>query len=412
MKIINALHMTCDMLLFFTAATMFALFADAQLLIAAALLGVFASTLLVQQKDILPMRILCGLIPFAALFAAKNNVQLIATGIMLLILFVVGLFGGFNMKYEDSRLRFGIPAFFVCVLVAVCIGINAFTYRTTIILGCLYLILGVFVLRRKRMGRTADAEAKLLSAAELGGALAVCTAASVLVYFLLAGSASLARLLIRSFRRLSNTVMELVDEMRYLITGGSQTPQINEQELGNNAGVIGSQGVGHSSGFFSKPWVRTIGKGLEILLALALIALAVYLIVRWIKALRKNGGSDEDLFGEDGADVERLPSGAKKSKRKRRKEARSSNSAKVRAIYRDYLALAKKHGIEIVRRTTSADVLDASKQVKGDEEDEALRAIYIRARYSDPDGISSEDVQKAEELWKTIKERIEGGSRL
>ena len=411
MKVINALHMTCDMLLFFTVAAMFAPFADAQLLIAAALLAVFASTLLVQQKDILPMRILCGLIPFAALFAAKNNAQLIATGIMLLILFVVGLFGGFNMKYEDSRLRFGIPAFLVCALIAVCIGMNAFTYRTTIILGCLYLILGVFVLRRKRMGR-ADAEAKLLSAAELGGALAVCTAASVLVYFLLAGSASLARLLIRSFRRLSNTVMELVDEISYLITGGSQTPQINEQELGNNAGVIGSQGAGNSSGFFTKPWVRTIGKGLEILLALALIALAVYLIVRWIKALRKNGGSDEDLFGEDGADIERLPSGAKKSKRKRRKEARNSNSAKVRTIYRDYLALAKKHGIEIVRRTTSADVLDASKQIKGDEEDEALRAIYIRARYSDPDGISSEDVQKAEELWKTIKERIEGGSRL
>ena len=51
MKVINALHVTCDMLLFFTVAAMFAPFGNAALLIAASLAAVFAAALLARAGN-------------------------------------------------------------------------------------------------------------------------------------------------------------------------------------------------------------------------------------------------------------------------------------------------------------------------------------------------------------------------
>lgn len=410
MKVINALHVTCDMLLFFTVAAMFAPFADAALLIAASLAAVFAAALLAQQCDKFLLRVLCGLVPFAALFAARNNVQLIATGVALAACFAVIASGKLSMKYENYRFWFGVPAVIVCVLVAVCIGKGVSAHRITVLCGCVYLFLGVLILRRKRMGRGAGAEAKLLSTAELAAGVTFGTAGAALLYLLLAGSAALIRLLQRSFRGISEEIAELIEKIKYLVTGKSNPGQMLPEELTQDLGPVGNQGTGHAGGMPAS-WFGAFEKALAIFVVIALIALIAWLIIRRIRNAEKKAGAargEEFEGGEAGPAGERAA--LRRKDRKRRKAgAPLTDAERVREIYRQYLELAKKHGIEVVRPTTSGDVLEASKKIQGSAEDEALRGLYIRARYDDPDGVGGEDVRRAEELWKTIKERIEAG---
>ena len=82
----------------------------------------------------------------------------------------------------------------------------------------------------------------------------------------------------------------------------------------------------------------------------------------------------------------------------------------IRAIFRQYILLVRKEGAEISRGSTSADVLESARELSESEEkslseeESALREIYIRARYGDPNGITDEDVSEARSLFEKISE--------
>ncbi len=82
----------------------------------------------------------------------------------------------------------------------------------------------------------------------------------------------------------------------------------------------------------------------------------------------------------------------------------------IRAIFRQYILLVRKEGAEISRGSTSADVLESARELSESEEkglsdeESALREIYIRARYGDPNGITDEDVSNARSLFEKISE--------
>lgn len=82
----------------------------------------------------------------------------------------------------------------------------------------------------------------------------------------------------------------------------------------------------------------------------------------------------------------------------------------IRAIFRQYILLVRKEGAEISRGSTSADVLESARELSDSEEkglsdeESALREIYIRARYGDPNGITDEDVSNARSLFEKISE--------
>ena len=82
----------------------------------------------------------------------------------------------------------------------------------------------------------------------------------------------------------------------------------------------------------------------------------------------------------------------------------------IRAIFRQYILLVRKEGAEISRGSTSADVLESARELSDSEEkglsdeESALREIYIRARYGDPNGITDEDVSEARSLFEKISE--------
>ena len=82
----------------------------------------------------------------------------------------------------------------------------------------------------------------------------------------------------------------------------------------------------------------------------------------------------------------------------------------IRAIFRQYILLVRKEGADISRGSTSADVLESARELSDSEEkglsdeESALREIYIRARYGDPNGITDEDVSNARSLFEKISE--------
>lgn len=82
----------------------------------------------------------------------------------------------------------------------------------------------------------------------------------------------------------------------------------------------------------------------------------------------------------------------------------------IRAIFRQYILLVRKEGAEISKGSTSADVLESARELSESEEkslsdeENALREIYIRARYGDPNGITDEDVSEARSLFEKISE--------
>ena len=80
----------------------------------------------------------------------------------------------------------------------------------------------------------------------------------------------------------------------------------------------------------------------------------------------------------------------------------------IRSIYRQYIAFVRKSGADLTKGSTSADILESSMELGEEagreltEDEAALRAIYIRARYGDPSGITADDVAEAARLFATI----------
>ena len=412
MKVINALKSVCDLLLFFTVATLFKPFSHAEMLIGTVLLAVFASTLLVQLNDSLPLRIVCGLLPAAALFAAGDRLQLIFTAVFLLFYFVITVSGSSNIHYEDYRPWFGVPAFFICCLLFYCVSIpeNFSGHRLTALCCFLYLFLGILVLRRKRMGAGVSRSVKLINTAELAGVAVFGAAAIALLREAIVRFGGVLKLVFAPIGHLLRLIAEAVDKLyHFLYREVLEDTEVYGETLEETLGFAAQreEEIKVPGGDPVHAWADPLGKALVCILLLALAFLIVFIVYKIVKGLKKNDDAAAEAYEDDDAVTERGVFGRKKKKRKI--SLGFSNGARVREIYRRYLAAVKKRGVEIARRTTSADVLEESKKIRGNEEDEALRAIYIRARYSDPGGISSEDVRTAEALWKTIKERMETG---
>ncbi|MBP5161520.1 MAG: HEPN domain-containing protein [Spirochaetales bacterium] len=82
----------------------------------------------------------------------------------------------------------------------------------------------------------------------------------------------------------------------------------------------------------------------------------------------------------------------------------------IRAIFRQYILLVRKGGVQLTKGSTSADILESAKELSEEDrknlsdEETKLRDIYIRARYGDPQNITDEDVSEARSLFEKITE--------
>ena len=408
MLLIQALEAVCDLLPYFALAALFKAYADPGPIIGTVLLLVFVSAVILKKADHKAVRLLCALLPLPGLFAARTSVQILFTLPALLIWLVIALSGKLGIHYEDYKYWFGIPA--VPVLLMLLISVPRLPrYRVTVLCAALYLAAGILVLRRKRMGAGAGSAAKLLNIAEIAGALLCGVLACALGWELLAVSGRFLEMLlypvgwlIAAFVRLFEWITAILVRMQPPEESAeyTSTAAAGEEVIIPDTEVPNTESAAYA-------WAETLGHAVLYILLLALFVFLVYLVYRTVSNIR-TGAYGGDLRYED-TPGEKTVFG--RERRKKRKKTERTNNEKVREIYREYLSYIRLSGVEIARQTTSEDVLTASKQLADSEEAEKLRALYIRARYDDAGQLSEEEVARAGELWKIIREEYEAESR-
>ena len=142
---------------------------------------------------------------------------------------------------------------------------------------------------------------------------------------------------------------------------------------------------------------------LAIVLALVFLAFLLYRFYRIIQNARLEKTDGAAAFEERNERALRF----RRSRRRIKRPALPSNNEKIRMIYKEYLFCVKIRGVEIVRQTTSEDVLKASDGLPAAGEAERLRELYIRARYHSAVEMSEAEVDEAKALLASIREQIE-----
>lgn len=104
----------------------------------------------------------------------------------------------------------------------------------------------------------------------------------------------------------------------------------------------------------------------------------------------KQGQSIDVIEEAEGPDTRR--------KLKRQRDARG----RIRQIYKSYLAYINKRVCHVFPDNTSLDVLLRS-AADDDGESNGLRELYIRARYSENESFTDDDIKKAKRHLNSIK---------
>lgn len=136
-------------------------------------------------------------------------------------------------------------------------------------------------------------------------------------------------------------------------------------------------------------WLLRALEALGILLACALLVLFFLYLARRARDTPTSGSSMDERFSLDDEAPEIWDS------------ASDSNVRRVREAYRRFLRLVRKRELDLNRSDTSADVSERVRGAFPREETDALRALYLAARYNDR--ATREDALAAQELYSKLK---------
>ncbi len=409
MLFVNALKTVCDFLLFFSFASLFSVYNNSLLLLCSVILLAFIASLILQKaKGSLITRILCSLLPLLGLFAAQNRTQVIVTLIGIAFNAVCFMTNMSAIYYEDYKYWFGIPAVFAAVLFVICFSYWPLRQISTVC-AILYLFLGIFVLRCKRIGGSAGYKLKLVNFAGLSGSLLFGISSSLFVFVLLRFFQKVVGIILTPLAILLSLIAYVFGELgRFLI------PKLQEEE---ELPVVEEEVKEIVSTEIEAGKIETVDTTgydkLEIVLHIVLIvliaAVIIYLIYLFYKLIHKARMEESDSIGEiEEGEIEHSFLGIKRRKKKTDK-ALFSNNEKIRQIYKDYLLYISLYGVQIDRNTTSEEITRSASDFVSPDKAKELRELYIRARYHDDQELSKEDVKLAKALLTEMREELEQG---
>ena len=408
MLLVNALKTVCDFWIYFSFICLIPSYSKAYILMGSVMALVFLSSIILQKvKDSMPARIICGLLPALGLFTARSIFEIVLTSVILIFYLALTIDGKNEIYYEDYKYWFGISAVPTLVMFVICFTSWPIRPEATVLAG-LYLFFGVLVLRRKRAGAGAGVRLRLINAAELVGVVGIGTLVPALILTALRhmeGFFEKALLpiayifygIINFVTWICNHIME--DEMEEATEEASTEVSEVLQDLTLQEDTI--EEAVDVSGYLL---VENIIKVIIVLTILLVLALIIHSIRRVILNMRlEKAGSSQDI--EEG-EVDSFSIFGKRRKKKKR-ILHKSNNDKIRQIYQEYLFLVNLYVVDIVRQTTSEDVLEASEGKTDIDRAKQLRELYIRARYQDAEEMSAEDVEHAKALLADIRQEIE-----
>ena len=372
------------------------------LLLCALVCGIAACLATVfEEKNHSLLRRLCALLPLGCLLLTKGELELALTLVPVGYTAITILRGKLELEYSGYT-RFFVRTLWLLGGIWVVCGwwnamTNAFTssetaarleIATLMRYGLIHALCGVVVQRRLRLGRNGwatDGRGQVLTLVGTAGLIAGSFLLSepmlrqgvvkVMRGITMAAVASMLWVLQQINRLL--LLLRKEDGLKEMedLTSEKREQQIEilQEKLPAAKPVDLFQGID----------TNTV---LIVLVGLLLVVAVVLMVFSFGKRRAQVDAGEQ---------IERIKPAAKKKKTIRR-----SNRGKVRQYYRDFLRLEKNLGMKIKNSDTSRDVLSRIDTNTDRASAEALRQVYLSARYDDRGNISARQVEQAKQALK------------
>ena len=393
MSLLIALKFIVYFALYFSALSVFDLWINSYLLFLAVLLLSGVSLALSHKfREKAWARILTSLIPIIAYVLCQKPIDYLVVSLPIVSTILLGIFKRANLEYWNflSVYKILCVIYFLFLLFAILTNLN---YYNIIFYGIIGLVLGIFVSRELRIGVNTSTKEKVYNFVFVATVPIVLAVLFLAVFrpnitfgkafeYMLVPFASIFYLFIKLFSLISNLVVQQEPEPTQEI---EKVIHEYEEDFFNYGEQPNKE----------NPIVKTdydyIFLIATIIIGLIVIGIALYKI---IKAIKKESyyKTEYQEFNSESIFVES------------EKIDRRSNGFKNRKIYLKYLTFIETYGIFRQKQNTSLEILNRANEVITSNEQDELRQLYIKARYDSEDDISNEDVDKAKDLFKSIKE--------
>ena len=320
---------------------------------------------------------------------------------------IVMVLGNYAIPLEEYRKAFifmlSISLFFVAANIAnSTLMRNQVISAESLVYALVFLILGIFVMRRLRMGAQMDMRWQLRNVLSVVGIPLLAIGAALAVFLLLRFStyalgavlAPIGRFFIWLFHQLFPTGNSPIDEMT--LEEAMQPFSIVQPVSLEESGSVSEEMRGLE---ISNPYELLIERaatiGGWILLGILLV---IVLLLIWHHARKNEAKADEELMYEE---YESAPAKGRK-RRKNRLPLLAGNARQLRRIYKTYLEYRRDKGVAVYPSDTSADVLKRDLQLGESADAVRLRELYLAARYGNPSEVTRGQVQEAQACLERI----------
>ena len=320
---------------------------------------------------------------------------------------LVMVMGHYAIPLEEYRKAFifmlSVSLFFVAANIAnSTLMRNQVISAESLVYALVFLILGIFVMRRLRMGAQMDMRWQLRNVLSVVGIPLLAIGAALAVFLLLRFStyalgavlAPIGRFFIWLFHQLFPTGNSPIDEMT--LEEAMQPFSVAQPVSLEESGSVSEEMRGLE---ISNPYELLIERaatiGGWILLGILLV---IVLLLIWHHARKNEAKADEELMYEE---YESAPAKGRK-RRKNRLPLLAGNARQLRRIYKTYLEYRRDKGVAVYPSDTSADVLKRDLQLGESADAVRLRELYLAARYGNPSEVTRGQVQEAQACLERI----------
>ena len=408
MKRTAALRVTGEICFYYSILTLFPAFQRWQLPMAGFTLACLVVGLIAVGLQSMPLRLLLSLLPGVCFLFAEMHWLLAFPALAWLYFMLYVTLGRFGIAQYDYRFAFRWMLLLSAFVLAIQ-AINSMLFRgaplsyDSLAYLALFVLLGVVALRCMQMGAPMDGRWHAANLLTVAAALFVAVSISLVLYQLYLRSVPLLVFLITPLKRFLAWLFSLI-RFRTAPDAPMSTPPLATPTIVFNeqAPLLMDQEGLHveepERTAFEHLADQAFSIGAFILLAF-LVFIVLWIIVKLV--LRGKALAEEAVDYEQTEDFT-----PERRRRKAKPETVHGKAQTVRKIYREYLDYLKGNGLQRSASDTSEEILSESKRISSASAsaEEALRSIYLKARYS-AEAVTEEDVAAARASLNEIRSR-------
>ena len=408
MKRTAALRVTGEICFYYSILTLFPAFQRWQLPMAGFTLACLLVALIAVGLRSATLRLLLSLLPAICFLFAEMQWLLVFPALAWLYFMLYVTLGRFGIAQYDYRFAFRWMLLLSAFVLAIQ-AINSMLFRgaplsyDSLAYLALFVLLGVVALRCMQMGAPMDGRWHAANLLTVAAALFVAVSISLVLYQLYLRSVPLLVFLITPLKRFLAWLFSLI-RFRTAPDAPMSTPPLATPTIvfHEQSPLIMDQEGLHveepERTAFEHLADQAFSIGAFILLAF-LVFIVLWLIVKLV--LRGKALAEEAVDYEQTEDF--TPD---RARRKKQSETVHGQAQAVRKLYREYLTYLKENGLQRTASDTSEEILSESKRISSASAsaEEALRSIYLKARYS-AEAVTEEDVAAARASLNEIRSR-------